>query len=372
MIQLKDIYERIIGIPVKGNIQCPFHEGDDTPSLHLYNDHFYCFGCGKAGKPATLISKIKGISYSEAMAEIAKEFGLPEYEKKDIVDKDAYDAKVKRTKLLEDFARSFSTLLPKEEYRGISYKVLKENLIGFYPEEASVKSDETTESIGLTSPMFRKRIMIPIKNQWGFIEGFIGRKTNNDSSDPKYLLTAGIKKPLYNWDEAKNFSTIIVVEGVFDALSFKEMGCPNVVSLLGCELSDQHKDLLQNKNLILVLDNDDPGNAGTIKIIQQLRERIFNLKVGILPEGIKDPNELLISGEERKISKVDAIDFAIHYWKEKLPLDKAWEKVAALIGSDQPEFRGKYPLNLGLNPILIKQYWEKFYKTKEKKDDVEV
>ena len=89
MLKLKDIYERIIGVSVKGNIKCPFHEGDDTPSLHLYEDHFFCFGCGKAGKPATLISKIKGISYSEAMAEIAKEFGLPEYEKKDIVDKDA-------------------------------------------------------------------------------------------------------------------------------------------------------------------------------------------------------------------------------------------------------------------------------------------
>lgn len=359
MLKLKDIYERIVGVPVKGNIQCPFHEGDNTPSLHLYEDHFYCFGCGKVGKPATLISKIKGISYAEAMEEITKAFGLPEYEKKDIVDRDAYDAKVKRTKLLEGFAKSFSALLPKEEYRGISYRVLKENLIGFYPEGASVKSNEITESIGLTNPMFKNRIIIPVKNQWGFVEGFIGRKTD-DSSDPKYLLTTG-KKPLYNWDEAKNFSTIIVVEGVFDALSFKQMGCQNVVSLLGCELSDQHKNLLQNKNLILVLDNDDPGNLGTIKIIQEFRGRISNLEVGILPEGVKDPNELLVSGEERKITKVEAIDFAIHYWKEKLPLDKAWEKVAALIGSDQPEFRGKYPLNLGLNPILIKKYWEKFY-----------
>ena len=31
-----------------GNIRCPFHD-DKTPSLHLYEGHWLCFGCGKTG-----------------------------------------------------------------------------------------------------------------------------------------------------------------------------------------------------------------------------------------------------------------------------------------------------------------------------------
>jgi len=33
---------------VDGKICCPFHE-DGTPSLHVYPDHFHCFGCGAHG-----------------------------------------------------------------------------------------------------------------------------------------------------------------------------------------------------------------------------------------------------------------------------------------------------------------------------------
>ena len=29
--------------------RCPFHN-DKTPSMKLYEDHFYCFGCGAAGR----------------------------------------------------------------------------------------------------------------------------------------------------------------------------------------------------------------------------------------------------------------------------------------------------------------------------------
>lgn len=29
-------------------ICCPFHD-DKTPSMKLYDDHFYCFGCQKSG-----------------------------------------------------------------------------------------------------------------------------------------------------------------------------------------------------------------------------------------------------------------------------------------------------------------------------------
>lgn len=32
-----------------GFIHCPFHQGDNTPSMKIYKDGFHCFGCGAHG-----------------------------------------------------------------------------------------------------------------------------------------------------------------------------------------------------------------------------------------------------------------------------------------------------------------------------------
>lgn len=33
----------------RGFCKCPFHKGDNTPSMKVYKDGFYCFGCGAGG-----------------------------------------------------------------------------------------------------------------------------------------------------------------------------------------------------------------------------------------------------------------------------------------------------------------------------------
>lgn len=54
---------------------CPFHE-DKTPSLKVYDDHFYCFGCGATGDCTGFVSKLFGISQIEAAKKISHDFGL--------------------------------------------------------------------------------------------------------------------------------------------------------------------------------------------------------------------------------------------------------------------------------------------------------
>ncbi len=54
---------------------CPFHE-DRTPSLKVYDDHFYCFGCGTTGDCTGFVSKLFGISQLEAAKKINHDFGL--------------------------------------------------------------------------------------------------------------------------------------------------------------------------------------------------------------------------------------------------------------------------------------------------------
>ena len=54
---------------------CPFHE-DSTPSLKIYDDHFYCFGCGETGDCTGFTAKLLGLTQIEAAKKISYDFGL--------------------------------------------------------------------------------------------------------------------------------------------------------------------------------------------------------------------------------------------------------------------------------------------------------
>lgn len=61
----------------RGFICCPFHTGDRTPSLKLYdNNSWYCFGCGAHGDVIDFVAKMENKSTGEAMRSLAAELGL--------------------------------------------------------------------------------------------------------------------------------------------------------------------------------------------------------------------------------------------------------------------------------------------------------
>ncbi len=61
-----------------GMICCPFHE-DHTPSMKLYEDHYYCFGCGRHGDLVDLFSELLCIPPYEAACKLADDFGVDPY-----------------------------------------------------------------------------------------------------------------------------------------------------------------------------------------------------------------------------------------------------------------------------------------------------
>ena len=58
-----------------GMVRCRFHE-DHTPSMKLYEDHFFCFGCGKHGDLVTLVSELFCIPPYDAACKLADDFGV--------------------------------------------------------------------------------------------------------------------------------------------------------------------------------------------------------------------------------------------------------------------------------------------------------
>lgn len=58
----------------RGMTSCLFHE-DHTPSMKLYDDHFYCFGCHKSGDVIDLAAGIFNLSPHEAARKLSADFG---------------------------------------------------------------------------------------------------------------------------------------------------------------------------------------------------------------------------------------------------------------------------------------------------------
>ena len=46
-------------------ICCPFHD-EKTPSLHIYPDHYYCFGCRAYGDHIDWLIQIEGLDHTAA------------------------------------------------------------------------------------------------------------------------------------------------------------------------------------------------------------------------------------------------------------------------------------------------------------------
>lgn len=76
LIEMRSVAE-LYGIKVNasGFALCPFHN-EDTASMKVYRDGFYCFGCGKGGDIVTFVRDMFDISFSEALEKINCDFSL--------------------------------------------------------------------------------------------------------------------------------------------------------------------------------------------------------------------------------------------------------------------------------------------------------
>ena len=75
IVTMKQVAE-LYGIDTKrGMINCIFHT-DKTPSMKLYDDHYYCFGCGAHGDAVSFAAQITGLSQYEAAKQLCSAFGI--------------------------------------------------------------------------------------------------------------------------------------------------------------------------------------------------------------------------------------------------------------------------------------------------------
>ena len=76
MVAMPDV-AKFYGLQIShsGMACCPFHN-DNTPSMKIYEDNFYCFGCGTTGDCTGFVAKLFSISQLEAAKKLSYDFGL--------------------------------------------------------------------------------------------------------------------------------------------------------------------------------------------------------------------------------------------------------------------------------------------------------
>ncbi len=183
--------------------------------------------------------------------------------------------------------------LPKKviEYfkeRGISEKVLKENKINYGPVWMPAENKEVN---AIQFPFYKNGVVVNIKYRDG--------KKN-------FRQAKNAEKCLYGFDNMKNKSdTLVITEGEIDALSFKEAGIYEVVSIPDGApsanansyttkfdfLKSAESYLKKYKKVILAVDDDPPGKRAEEELARRIGcERCYKVNY---PTGCKDANEVL-------------------------------------------------------------------------------
>ncbi|OGJ52694.1 DNA primase [Candidatus Peregrinibacteria bacterium RIFOXYC2_FULL_41_22] len=346
---------------------CPFHH-EKTPSFVVSPDKqlAYCFGCHKGGDIFKFIQEIEGIDFREALELLAEKANveLKTFHPKggNIVTKDEKDILAELQGELADFyAQNLFNITEGQkvlEYlhgRGLTDETIKEFKLGFardsfggayehlldkgFKKSDAVKAgvliskDTTTENV---YDRFRLRLMFPIFDDRGRVVGFGGRALKKDEQ-PKYLNSPESSvyhkgNILYGMNFAKPHirekDFVVVVEGYMDLISSYQAGVKNVVASSGTALTKEQLKLIKRytKNLVFSFDTDEAGLEALTRAIENAQPMDFNIKVLLVPDGHKDPDECAKASPEKwRNAVLDAIpylDFFLENWASKYDLSK--------------------------------------------------
>ena len=237
---------------------CPFHE-EKHPSFwfNTKNGLFKCEGCGESGNATVFLSKIKGITQSEAYSELLELAG--------------------------------GNIQPADlEYN-----------IDMYASEKCLNSEWLKSEIGISEGKDKagKHIKIPYKDKSG--NNVAVRKRYNPSKKPYFKWGQGSKLCLYGlWRLHEKEKYLIFVEGESDTQSmwmmdFTTCGVPGASNFK----AEWVADIVNIPKIYLHIEPDQGGQTFLQQMAKKLYAGKYHGKVytfNLNDYGVKDPSELYI------------------------------------------------------------------------------
>ncbi len=271
---------------------CPFHS-EKSPSFTVSpsKQFYHCFGCGAHGSAIGFMMEHTGLTYVEAIKDLAQSAGLvvPEEERsgarRDGPDSSALIGMMDRAcRFYRDTLKTSTVAISYLKGRGLSGEVARQFGLGYVPDEwnllQAVFPDEYGKKEMLDTGLviendkgsrydrFRGRVMFPIRNSRGAIVGFGGRVIG--AGEPKYLNSPETPlfekgRELYGLYEARQAiraaGKVLVVEGYMDVVALAQMGVGYAVATLGTACTPAHvqKLIKQADRIIFCFDGDSAG-----------------------------------------------------------------------------------------------------------------
>ncbi|MEY4978273.1 MAG: primase [Pseudomonadota bacterium] len=303
-VQLKKGGANLMGL-------CPFH-GEKSPSFSVSptKQFYHCFGCGANGDAISFLMEHTGMSFMEAVQDLAQQTGLrlPEEEASPQDRERAAQQRQKQVTLhdvLHKAAQHYALQLKNTpravaylKGRGLTGRIAKtfglgyapegwHHLAGVFPHYADpllVESGmviEHADEVGSDGQArrydrFRDRIMFPIRNIKGETIGFGGRVL--DRGEPKYLNSPETPvfskgRELYGLFEARtairNAGYVLVTEGYMDVVALAQLGFGNAVATLGTACTPEHVQKLFRftDRVVFSFDGDSAGRRAARKAL---------------------------------------------------------------------------------------------------------
>ena len=295
---------------------CPLpSHSEKNASFNVYpeSQSFFCYGCHKGGDVFNLVMNKEGISFSEALTQLAARANInletkhsAEWEeRRSVVDALTIATDYYHQSLLQDTppAKLCRQYLNKRHVLPESIETLKIGFASGHGLLAYLKERGVTDSIAIKAGLMREdtgslreffygRFIFP------YLEGgktvyLSGRATGG--AKPKYLGLPG-SKPLYRSTVRRGKPLLIVVEGPIDAILLAQWGY-SVIALSGTALHQALvKQIAGYDSIRVCLDSDDGGRNGSVVLLEQLFPKV---KAAKLPETIDDPADFVEKGHTK-------------------------------------------------------------------------
>ncbi len=312
---------------------CPFHS-EKTPSFHVNPQRqiFHCFGCGAGGDVFSFLMKSEGVTFSTAVRMLAEKAGIP-IELSEGEDPDR-DEKEVLLRIHEDAAAAYHQLLLKDAEaeaaraylarRDFSAETIASFQFGYAPERRGAaallkggkytleqlekaglmaRSGEQAGQPGRPYDRFRRRLMIPIRDELGRVIAFTGRVLDKTQKGGKYVNSPETRifhksRVLFNLDRARkailDARMAIICEGQIDVIRCVQAGIGHVVASQGTAFTEDHARILRRytDTAVIAFDSDKAGQDAALKTAQLFLRGELVTQIAALPDG-EDPDSLI-------------------------------------------------------------------------------
>ncbi|MDO9414724.1 DNA primase [Pararhizobium sp.] len=369
---------------------CPFH-GEKSPSFHCEDrkSRYHCFGCGVTGDHFRFLTELEGLSFPEAVQQIADMAGVampqpdPEAERRDKQRTTLLDVMELATQFFQDQLQTANGAKARAYLRdrGLTGRTIETFRLGFAPESRNALKEhlagkgipkDQIEACGLvvhgpeipvSYDRFRDRIMFPILSSREKVIAFGGRAMSADAP-AKYLNSNETElfhkgNVLYNFTRARRAmsgasrtgaagqnengaGTIIAVEGYMDVIALHQAGIENAVAPLGTALTENQMALLWKltQQPVLCFDGDGAGIRAANRAVDLALPHVkpgYSVRFAMLPDG-KDPDDLVRHEGRAPFDKVMAAAKSLS--------DMVWSREVQAGQFDTPEKRAELEAKL--------------------------